>query len=173
MTTRANHRVIARATSVAASVLLAATGLLATSGTAHAEQSAAALSNGESLSPGARLDGGDTHLVMRLDGDLALYTTGANGTDPQLRWHSGTTGEGNRAMMRADGNLVVVARDGNLLWESRTSSKDCPNLAVTKLAVQSGGEMSILTMPHSEAPYMIRLWSASFGTQFPCGSATR
>ncbi len=175
MTTRAHHSVTARAASLTASVLLAATGLLATSGAAHAEPNAArsALSTGETLSPGASLNSGDTRLVMQHDGDLALYTTGTGGTDPQLRWHSGTTGEGNRAVMQDNGNLVVTTQDGKSLWESHTDSKDCLHLPVTKVTVGSGGDMSILTMPDSEAPYVIRLWSSSLGLQFPCGSTAR
>ncbi|MFI1973444.1 hypothetical protein [Streptomyces cinnamoneus] len=136
---------------------------------------AATLATGESLSPGERLGSGDTHLVMQADGDLALYTTGADGdgTDPRLRWHSGTTGEGNRAVLRADGNLVVTAKDGGMLWESRTGGDDCLHLPVTRLSVRPDGDMSILTMPNSEAPYVIRVWSAAAGPQFPCGSAAR
>lgn len=41
------------------------------------------------------------------------------------------------------------------------------------VTVRSGGDMSILTMPDSQAPYVIRLWSASLGPQFPCGSTAR
>ncbi|MCA6091343.1 hypothetical protein LE181_04050 [Streptomyces sp. SCA3-4] len=175
MTTRTSPKATTRAATLAASAVLATAALLATSDTARAADgnAAATLSTGESLSPGDRLGTGDTHLVMQGDGDLVLYTAGAGGSAPQPRWRSGTTGEGNRAALRADGNLVVTAKDGGVLWESRTGGADCLHLPVTRLTVRPDGDMSILTMPNSEAPYVIRLWSATLGLQFPCGSATR
>ncbi|MEV4741979.1 hypothetical protein [Streptomyces sp. NPDC049555] len=177
MSLRTNRPTITRTASAAAAVLLAATGLLATGGAAHAAVPAAAsdtLANGGTLFPGASLTSGDTRLVMEQNGDLALYTTGADGAEErQLRWHSGTTGEGNKAELRADGNLVVTAPDGGALWQSRTGSDDCRHMPWTKLTVRSGGDMSILATTDSEAPYVVRLWSASYGLQFPCGSSTR
>ncbi|MEV4922887.1 hypothetical protein [Streptomyces roseoverticillatus] len=174
MSMATNRSLTTRAASITAAALLAATGLLATSGTAHAEPTASdTLTNGGTLAPGARLDSGDAHLVMQRDGDLALYTSGANGAGQQLRWHSGTTGEGNRAELRADGNLVVTAQDGTELWQSRTGSTDCSHLPWTKLTVRSHGDMSILAGQDSEAPYYIPLWSASFGLQPSCGSSAR
>ncbi|WKU48506.1 hypothetical protein Q3V23_33005 [Streptomyces sp. VNUA116] len=174
MSMATNRSIKTRAASLTAAALLAATGLLAAGGTAHAERTASdTLANGGTLTPGAGLDSGDAHLVMQQDGDLALYTSGADGTGRQLRWHSGTTGEGNRAELRADGNLVVTAQDGTELWQSRTGSTDCPHMPWTKLTVRSHGDMSILAGQDSEAPYYVPLWSASFGLQPPCGYSAR
>ncbi|MDT0453804.1 hypothetical protein [Streptomyces hesseae] len=177
MSPRTNRPIFTRTASVAAAALLAATGLLVTGGAAHAAVPVAAsdtLVNGGTLAPGAGLTSGDTHLVMERNGDLALYTTDADGTQSQQpRWHSGTTGEGNKAELRADGNLVVTAPDGGALWQSRTGSDDCRHMPWTKLTIRSGGDMSILATTNSEAPYFVQLWSASYGLQFPCGSSAR
>ncbi|MFG2177471.1 hypothetical protein ACGFLS_01895 [Streptomyces abikoensis] len=184
MSLRTNRPTVTRTASAAAAVLLAATGLLATGGAAHAAVPTAiptaapaasdTLANGGTLAPGASLTSGDTRLVMQQNGDLALYTTGADGAgDRQPRWHSGTTGEGNKAELRADGNLVVTAPDGGALWQSRTGNDDCRHMPWTKLTVHPGGDMSILATTDSEAPYFVRLWSASYGLQFPCGSPAR
>ncbi|AZQ74753.1 hypothetical protein ABZ545_25215 [Streptomyces abikoensis] len=189
MSLRTSRPTVTRPASAAAAVLLAATGLLATGGAANAAMPAAVsaampraaapaasdtLANGGTLTPGTSLTSGDTRLVMQQNGDLALYTTSADGAeDRQPRWHSGTTGEGNKAELRADGNLVVTAPDGGALWQSRTGSDDCRHMPWTKLTVRSGGDMSILATTDSEAPYFVRLWSASYGLQFPCGSPAR
>ncbi|MFH8786783.1 hypothetical protein [Streptomyces roseoverticillatus] len=174
MSMATNRSVMTRAASVAAAAILAATGLLAAGGTAHAVRTASdTLTNGGTLAPGAGLDNGDAHLVMQRDGDLVLYTSGTNGADRQLRWHSGTTGEGNRAELRADGNLVVTAQDGAELWQSRTGGTDCSHMPWTKLTVRSHGDMSILAGQDSEAPYYVPLWSASFGLQPSCGRSAR
>ncbi|WP_424889358.1 hypothetical protein [Streptomyces sp. XH2] len=171
MSMATNRSIMIRSVSVAAAAMLSATGLLATSGTAHAGSTTSdTLTNGGALTPGAHLDNGDAHLVMQRDGDLALYASGADGSGGQLRWHSGTTGEGNRAELRADGNLVVTAPDGAELWQSRTGSADCSHMPWTKLTVRSHGDMSILAGQDSEAPYFIPLWSASFGLQPSCGA---
>ncbi|KJY41671.1 hypothetical protein VR41_11500 [Streptomyces sp. NRRL B-1568] len=177
MSPRTNRPIVTRTASAAAAALLAVTGLLVTGGATHAAVPAAAsdtLANGGTLTPGASLTSGDTQLVMQLNGDLALYTNDADGTQSQqLRWHSGTTGEGNKAELRTDGNLVVTAPDGVALWQSRTGSGDCRHMPWTKLTVRSGGDMSVLATTDSEAPYFVRLWSASYGLQFPCGSSAR
>ncbi|GHF54258.1 hypothetical protein GCM10010218_39380 [Streptomyces mashuensis] len=169
-----NCSLLTRAASVVATAVLAATGVLVTSGTAHAERAASdTLVNGGTLASGARLASGGAQLVMQQDGDLALYASGANGAGRQLRWHSGTTGVGNRAELRADGNLVVTTPDGVQLWQSRTGSADCAHMPWTKLTVRSDGDMAILAGQDSEAPYFVPLWSASFGLQPSCGSSTR
>ncbi|MGK5543743.1 hypothetical protein ACSNOH_03235 [Streptomyces sp. URMC 127] len=174
MSMQTNRPLKTRAAALTAAALLAAGGLLTAGGTAHAAPTASdTLVNGGTLTPGAGLESGNAHLVMQDDGDLALYTSGADGTGRQLRWHSGTTGEGNRAELRADGNLVVTAQDGTELWQSRTGSADCPHMPWTKLMVRSHGDMAIVAGQDSEAPYYIPLWSASFGLQPPCGSFTR
>ncbi|MEU7019086.1 hypothetical protein ABZ990_00320 [Streptomyces sp. NPDC046203] len=173
MSPRTNRSLVTR---TAVATLLAAAGLLATHVTARAATPAApsdALVNGGTLAPGAALSSGNTRLVMQQDGDLALFTTGANGTSPQLRWHSGTTGAGNKAELRTDGNLVVTAPNGGALWQSRTGNADCPHLPWTKLALRSDGGMYILSGTDSEAPYLVPLWSASYGPQFPCGASAR
>ncbi|KNB53872.1 hypothetical protein [Streptomyces caatingaensis] len=173
MPPRTRRSPLARAASATAAALLAATGLLTGGGTAHAA-APDTLPNGGTLAPGASLASGDTRLVMRPDGDLALYTTGTDGTEDQRpRWHSGTTGEGNRAELRPDGDLVVTSPDGGTLWRSRTGDGDCAHLPWTKLTVRPGGDMSILATTNSEAPYFVRLWSASYGPQFPCTPSPR
>ncbi|MEU3075623.1 hypothetical protein [Streptomyces laurentii] len=175
MSPRTNRSIATRA----AAALLAAAGLPAVHGTAHATTpvtpatASDTLVNGGALASGATLSSGNARLVMQRDGDLALYTVGANGTDQQLRWHSGTTGEGNKAELRTDGNLVVTAPDGGALWQSRTGDRDCPHMPWTKLALRSDGVMNILSGSDSEAPYLVPLWSSSYGLQFPCGVSGR
>jgi hypothetical protein len=57
-------------------------------------------------------------IVMQLDGNLVVYTTGSG----QVLWASNTSGHpGAHAVMQTDGNLVIYAPNGAALWSSRTN----------------------------------------------------
>jgi hypothetical protein len=84
----------------------------------------ATYAGGSRLRPGAALRGGQylladdvgTVLVLRRNGDLALYGPGG-----LLRWSTGTGGQGVvAARMQADGNLVLYRSDGRAVWSSGT-----------------------------------------------------
>jgi hypothetical protein len=90
------------------------------------------LGAGERLDPGWYLQspGGACRLVMKMDGNLALYA--ANG---RLQWASGTSGSpGAFAVVASDGDLVVYSASSHVLWESKTGAKPGARLVVTQQA---------------------------------------
>jgi len=99
------------------------------------------------------LDSGDSVASNRM-----RITLGSNGNlvisdeNGVVRWSSGTSGSGNRAVFQADGNLVVYSSDGKTLWSSGTGGNDG-----AKLVIQADGNVAILTAGDST------LWAA--GTQ--------
>lgn len=84
----------------------------------HAGPGTHTLNRDLGLRPGDELRRGRATLVMRLDGNLALYRRG------KLRWSSGTGGHGGAfAQLRRDGNLVVATPHGKVLWSSHTRDR--------------------------------------------------
>jgi hypothetical protein len=57
-------------------------------------------------------------LAMQTDGNLVLYTPGAN---PTPLWSTGTTGTNNILVIQDDGNLVVYSPTGTALWAAGTN----------------------------------------------------
>ncbi|MEU7203789.1 trypsin-like serine protease [Streptomyces sp. NPDC045470] len=80
------------------------------------------LAGGQDLRPGQWTSSKAGLLIMRYDGNLALYRRG----DGTLLWASGTSGVGNYARIQDDGNLVVYKAGGGQgkggdLWSTKTS----------------------------------------------------
>ncbi|MEU9957338.1 RHS repeat-associated core domain-containing protein [Streptomyces sp. NPDC050982] len=72
---------------------------------------------GWKLTSGQEVRTQGARLVMREDGDLALY----NRKTGEIAWHTNTGGHaGAWATMQEDGNLVVYDKDNKPLWDSKT-----------------------------------------------------
>ena len=90
------------------------------------------LGSGEHLDSGwyLRSPAGECRLVMKRDGNLALYS--ANG---RILWSSGTADSpGAYAVMETDGNLVVYSAVNQALWQSRSDATSGARLVMTQQA---------------------------------------
>ncbi len=97
-----------------------------------ADPTATTLDRDLGLLPRAALRRGGSRLVMRPNGNLALYRHGT------AVWSTKTVGHpGAYAHMRKDGRLVVSDPHGKTLWSSRTHGK------LAKLALRSDGTLEI------------------------------
>ena len=71
---------------------------------------------GWKLTPGEEVRSQRARLVMREDGDLALYDRETG----KIAWHTDTAGHaGAWATMQDDGNFVVYDKDNKSLWDSK------------------------------------------------------
>ncbi|MFJ5266787.1 hypothetical protein ACIQAC_40675 [Streptomyces sp. NPDC088387] len=86
-------------------------------------------------------------ITLRSSGNLVI--TDENGV---VRWSSGTSGSGNRAVFQADGHFAVYSSDDRTLWSSGTAGN--PG---AQLVIQADGNVTIVSAGGAV------LWSA--GTQ--------
>ncbi|MEU9336714.1 hypothetical protein AB0D49_26710 [Streptomyces sp. NPDC048290] len=86
------------------------------------------------LDPGQSVASNRMKITLRGSGDLVI--TDENGV---VRWSSGTSGSGNRAVFQADGHFVVYSSDDKTLWSSGTAGN--PG---ARLVIQEDGNVTIL-----------------------------
>lgn len=102
-----------------------------------ADPRATTLDRGLGLLPRAELRRGGSRLVMRHDGNLALYRRG------KAIWTTRTAGHpGAYAHMRKDGRLLVSDPHGRTLWSSRRYGR------LARLSLRANGTLAIADRRH-------------------------